>query len=85
MNAEINRIKWKCRRGMRELDLLLREFSANHLNELSSSDIKVLDEILDYDDQTLFDFVFKDISLGNSLHEKFIVKNLKSFTILGNL
>ena len=58
MNAEINRIKWKCRRGMRELDLLLREFLANNLNELSSGDIKVLDEILDYDDQTLFDFVY---------------------------
>jgi len=84
MNAEINRIKWKCRRGMRELDLLLREFSSNNLNNLGSEDIKVLDEILDYDDQTLFDFVFKNISLGNPSHEKFIVKNLKSFSILGN-
>ena len=84
MNAEINRIKWKCRRGMRELDLLLREFSSNNLNNLGSEDIKVLDEILDYDDQTLFDFIFKDISLGNPLHKKFIVKNLKSFSILGN-
>ena len=84
MNAEINRIKWKCRRGMRELDLLLREFSSNNLNNLGSEDIKVLDEILDYDDQTLFGFIFKDISLGNPLHEKFIVKNLKSFSILGN-
>ena len=84
MNAEINRIKWKCRRGMRELDLLLREFSSNNLNNLGSEDIKVLDEILDYDDQTLFDFIFKDISLGNPSHEKFIVKNLKSFSILGN-
>ena len=84
MNAEINRIKWKCRRGMRELDLLLREFSSNNLNNLGSEDIKVLDEILDYDDQTLFDFVFKDVSLGNPSHEKFIVKNLKSFSILGN-
>ena len=84
MNAEINRIKWKCRRGMRELDLLLREFSSNNLNNLGSDDIKVLDEILDYDDQTLFDFVFKNISLGNPSHEKFIVKNLKSFSILGN-
>ena len=69
---------------MRELDLLLREFSSNNLNNLGSDDIKVLDEILDYDDQTLFDFIFKDISLGNPLHEKFIVKNLKSFSILGN-
>ena len=84
MTVEINRIKWKCRRGMRELDLLLREFSSNNLNNLGSEDIKVLDEILDYDDQTLFDFVFKNISLGNPSHEKFIVKNLKSFSILGN-
>jgi len=45
MNREINRIKWKCRRGMRELDLLLREFSSKNLNDLSSNEILVLDEI----------------------------------------
>lgn len=69
---------------MRELDLLLREFSSKNLNDLSSNEILVLDEILDYDDQTLFDFVFKGVSLGNSLHEDFIDKNLKNFTVLGN-
>ena len=84
MNREINRIKWKCRRGMRELDLLLREFSSKNLNDLSSNEILVLDEILDYDDQTLFDFVFKGVSLGNSLHEGFIDTNFKHFPVLGN-
>ena len=53
MNQEINRILWKCRRGMREIDLLLREFSQNKLNELNKSDIDIFNEILNYDDQRL--------------------------------
>ena len=35
MSKEINRIQWKCRRGMREIDLLLREFSKNSLEDNS--------------------------------------------------
>ena len=69
---------------MRELDLLLREFSSKNLNDLSSNEILVLDEILANDEQTLFYIVFKVVSLGNSLHEGFIDKNLKNFTVLGN-
>ena len=59
MNQEINRIHWKCRRGMREIDLLLREFSQNKLDSLGQEDIRMLDAILDYDDQKLFDYIFK--------------------------
>ena len=39
MNKEINRIAWKCRRGMREIDLLLREFSKEHLSNLDIENI----------------------------------------------
>ena len=53
MSNEINRIKWKCRRGMREIDLLLREFSKNSIKNLSNNDLSLFDEILDYDDQKL--------------------------------
>ena len=31
MSEQINRLRWKCRRGMRELDLLLKEFSQKQL------------------------------------------------------
>ena len=84
MTVEINRIKWKCRRGMRELDLLLREFASQHLEKLNNTEAKILDEGLDYDDQTLFDYVFKNISLGNISHENFINKFLKNFSTQGN-
>ena len=84
MNQEINRILWKCRRGMREIDLLLREFSQNKLNELNKSDIDIFNEILNYDDQRLYDFIFKKEPLDNRIHEKFIETNLKKFNNQGN-
>ena len=84
MSIEINRIKWKCRRGMRELDLLLREFAAENLEKLDETNLKILDEVLDYDDQSLFDYIFKNISLGNYEHEDFIDKFLKKFSTMGN-
>ena len=84
MNQEINRILWKCRRGMREIDLLLREFSQNKLNELNKSEIDIFNEILNYDDQRLYDFIFKKEPLNNKMHEKFIETNLKKFNDQGN-
>ena len=51
MNQEINRIHWKCRRGMREIDLLLREFAQGPLKSLEPENIDIFDSILDYDDQ----------------------------------
>ena len=84
MNKEINRITWKCRRGMREIDLLLREFSQATLNTLDEYSIDTFDQVLDYDDQKLFDYIFKNESLGNEIHEDFINKYLKKFDKQGN-
>ena len=84
MNTEINRITWKCRRGMRELDLLLREFSNTTLSKLDEYSIDTFDQVLDYDDQKLFDYIFKNESLGNAIHEDFIDRYLKKFHKQGN-
>jgi|TARA_B100001094_G_C18123733_1_gene768293 antitoxin CptB len=84
MNKEINRIHWKCRRGMREIDLLLREFSQTKLDQLNQNELVMFEEILNYDDQKLYDFIFKKTSLDNNLHENFINKFLKTFTKQGN-
>ena len=84
MSKEINRILWKCRRGMREIDLLLREFSQNKLNQLNKDELLILEQVLSYDDQKLYDFVFKNNTLDNDIHENFINKFLKTFTKQGN-
>tara|TARA_B100000989_G_scaffold111997_1_gene82201 strand:+ start:295 stop:552 length:258 start_codon:yes stop_codon:yes gene_type:complete len=84
MNSKINRIQWKCRRGMREIDLLLREFTSKSLNSLDEKEFLILDEVLNYDDQKLYDYIFKNISLGNTVHENFVAKYLKKFSKQGN-
>ena len=84
MNKEINRIHWKCRRGMREIDLLLREFSQTKLDQLNQNELVMFEEILNYDDQKLYDYIFKNVSLGNTVHENFVAKYLKTFSKQGN-
>ena len=84
MNREINSIHWIFRRGMREIYLLLREFSNTSMKDLNSNDISIFDEVLDYDDQKLYDYIFKNVSLGKKDHEIFINKYLKTFSKLGN-
>ena len=58
MSSEINRILWKCRRGMREIDLLLREFSRTKLPQLKKEELLIFEQVLSYDDQKLYDFIF---------------------------
>ena len=79
MNTEINKTKWKCRRGLRELDLLFRKFSNNHLESLSKQDLNMFNSILDIEDQPIYDFIFKGVSLGNKPQEDFILQRIKKF------
>ena len=51
---------------------------------LSNNDLYLFDEILDYDDQKLYDFIFKNQPIGNKDHESFIIDNLYTFTEQGN-
>ena len=80
MNTEINKTKWKCRRGLRELDLLFRKYSENSLDSLSKEDFEMFNSILDIEDQPLFDFIFKNESLNSPEKESFILKNIKKFS-----
>ncbi len=49
-----NRLKWKCRRGLLELDLVLQHFVDTHLQE---RDVEVLSQLLDLQDNDLWDIV----------------------------
>ena len=46
-----NRLKWKCRRGLLELDLVFQEFVENHLQE---KDLKAFNELLELEDNDLW-------------------------------
>jgi antitoxin CptB len=80
MNRDINKTKWKCRRGLRELDLLFRRYSEGTLDSLSKQDFEMFNSILDLEDQPLYDFIFKNVSLNSPEKEIFILANIKKFT-----
>ena len=46
-----NRLKWKCRRGLLELDLVLQDFVEKHLEE---HDVDALNELLELEDNELW-------------------------------
>jgi len=52
-----HRLKWKCRRGLLELDLVLERFLENKAASLDGESLALLDELLDYQDNDLWDIV----------------------------
>ena len=54
-DARDSRLRWRCRRGMLELDLILNEFLDKDYVSLNNEQKNLLDQILDYPDQLLFD------------------------------
>ena len=52
-----DRLMWKCRRGLLELDLVLTQFLERQVPELSSAELAAFDELLDYPDTELWDVV----------------------------
>lgn len=48
-------LRWRCRRGMLELDILLNDFLDKAYDKLNTQQKNTLDQVLDYPDQLLFD------------------------------
>ena len=53
--SELNRLRWRCRRGLLELDLALQRFVEAELDALSAPERLALAELLDYPDNELWD------------------------------
>ena len=79
MSIKHNQIKWQCRRGLRELDLLFRKVIIEKLDSFENHELDLLEQVLKYEDQALFDFIFKEESLGDIDHEKFILEKIKNY------
>ena len=53
--AEFDRIRWRCRRGLLELDLVLQRFLERRFETLEPNDRRLFDELLDAPDNDLLD------------------------------
>jgi antitoxin CptB len=63
--STVSRVRWQCRRGMLELDVLLNQFLDNDYERLSVEQKKVFDNILDYPDQVLYDLLLEKMNTAD--------------------
>ena len=54
-----DRLYWKCRRGLLELDLILEKFNSKHLSSLDSGELERFGELLAFGDNDLLDLVME--------------------------
>jgi antitoxin CptB len=59
MQKKINRLRWQCRRGMLELDLLLLPFFDRHYLRLNKAEQALFEQLLNYQDPDLYQILLK--------------------------
>ncbi len=52
-----NRLKWQCRRGLLELDLVLERFLSREAEHLTDEELARFGELLEAEDNDLWDIV----------------------------
>ncbi|QTS84082.1 Antitoxin CptB [Coxiella endosymbiont of Amblyomma nuttalli] len=52
------KIRWKCRRGMVELDIILENFYEHNFQTLTEDEKNLFDKLLDESDLSLYDWFF---------------------------
>ena len=55
--SELDKIRWHCRRGLLELDLVLEKFNERHLPGLAPEQLARYQELLEFHDNDLLDLV----------------------------
>jgi antitoxin CptB len=73
------KLKWRSRRGLRELDLLFRNFIQKYWDQLTREEFEIYAQVVSLEDQPLFDYIFKNVRLGNDEVEAFIDQYIKSY------
>ena len=78
----LNKLRWKSRKGIRELDILLQNYLDTHYSSLNSLDKKLFEEILEIDTYDLLNA----ISGKSSYNKKYesIITQLSKLSTLKN-
>lgn len=61
-DAEMRRLRWRCRRGMKELDVLLERFACEQLPHVSSAERAVFAELLELPDPQLAAYLLGNVA-----------------------
>ncbi len=76
MNQPLNpsKIRWKCRRGMLELDILFEKFFNEKFSQLSDHEKELFNRFLDHPDPQLYDWLLGHDTPQDSDDKKMVDK-----------
>ncbi|HEY7987089.1 MAG TPA: succinate dehydrogenase assembly factor 2 [Methylophilaceae bacterium] len=57
MSIEMQRMQWRCRRGLLELDIVLGRFVSQCYEHLTADQLRIFNDLLDYTDNELLDLI----------------------------
>jgi antitoxin CptB len=60
VSRDLARIRWKCRRGMREMDILMVRFLDRGYTELDNAGQQAFNRLLDAPDQDILHWLWSD-------------------------
>lgn len=72
---EARKLKWKCRRGILELDILLERFYEDQFQILTAKEKKIFNRLLDEPDPLLYDW-FLGHKVPSSVQFQSLVKKI---------
>lgn len=72
LQEKIKRLRWQCRRGMLELDILLHGFLDKNYVNLSICDQDLFEKLLTYSDQELYHCLIKRQSVEDKTMQALI-------------
>lgn len=70
--SEKSRMRWLCRRGMKELDVLLERFMATAYDELTLEEHAAFESLLRNEDPDLYDLLARRIEAGDAVQARII-------------
>tara|TARA_Y100000590_G_scaffold469487_1_gene657320 strand:- start:1339 stop:1584 length:246 start_codon:yes stop_codon:yes gene_type:complete len=75
-----NEILWKCRRGTKELDIMLKKYYINNYQDSSDAQKEAFVKLLDLEDPELFNLLLNKITLKDIAVNEIadIIRNMNS-------
>lgn len=70
----LERIRWRTRRGLLELDILLQRFVEQGYGQLNQTEQTVFEELLDLPDNTLLDLMLGNAPAASPQHQALLEK-----------
>jgi antitoxin CptB len=68
--GELGKIRWQCRRGLLELDLILEQFNRRHLETLDAAQLARFRELLAFPDNDLLDLIMERASAPDQRYDE---------------